>query len=164
MSTWIGLEVTCDDARWEKVNQLGEDHDAPHITLAYLGKPKLSELRRRELLGAVARWSLGSVYPIGYNVRVLGYDIFANGAVTVLKVKDTSASKRSLLRRQYQLVRDLGDQNFEVDQTYAFVPHVTVGHGIYVHNVFDVEDMILDVQSLFVSHNEQLSYINRRPQ
>lgn len=160
MSTWIGLEVECDDPRWEAVDQLSRDDDVPHITLAYLGKPTLTEFRQQKLVSTVTRWCVGSVYPEPYQVHVLGYDLFGGGSVTVLKVADVS-SKRSLIHRQYQLVRDLVDNGFEVKQTYAFVPHVTVGHDFYFTPPFEVEGLTFNVKSLFVSYKGDMTHIDK---
>ena len=150
MSTWIGLDVECFDERWSKVNQLEVNQDAPHVTLGYLGKVGLSARRVRELADIVTRWCIANHPPFQYELAVLGYDVFANGGVFVLKVEERQAS---LLAAREQLVDSLSLGDFKVDETYSFVPHVSVGHGYYFHPPFKVEGMILRPSKLFVSYN-----------
>lgn len=163
MSTWIGLEVTCNDERWEKVNQLTSDEDAPHVTLAYMGTRMLSQLRQRELYSTVARWYTDVIFPFTYQMRVIGTDMFGNGACYVLKVEDVITSKVSMLAKRDDLASSLDDNGFDVDNKYPFSPHVTVGHFGYVDHGLNVEDMILDVRSLFVRYNGHTILERRHP-
>lgn len=164
MSAWIGLGVTTGDERWEQVNQLDEDADPPHITLAYLGNPELSESRQNDLRDVVTQWRASCTFPTDYQVRAGKYDMFAGGTVTVLLMRDTSQDALSLLRSRGQLSEMLENGSFSVDNTYSFFPHITVGYSPYVRPNFDVRGMLFSVNSLFVQYNGQRILEINRPE
>lgn len=150
MSTWIGLDVECKDNRWKAVNQLTDEDDPPHITLAYLGKPDLDVLRRARLCEVVGTWLLseGRGLPVNYQVRNPRYASFGGGHVTVLTIEEKEAG---LLARRHELVDALIWSAFYVDERYEFTPHITVGHGVYIYS--DILGMSFRVGGLFVQYN-----------